>query len=55
MQNVKLLLRNIFRKNRVEQDLDAEIRFYRDTLVEQQMAAGKSEEEARRAARLELG
>lgn len=55
MPNLKHLLRNIFRKKRVEADLDAEIRFYRETVTEQRMAAGMSEEEARRAARLEMG
>lgn len=55
MPNLKHLLRNIFRKKRVEAELDAEIRFYRETVTEQRMAAGMSEPEARRAARLEMG
>jgi predicted permease len=53
--NFKRLLRNIVRKNRVERDLDAEIRFYEETRIQQRIAAGMSEEAARRASRLELG
>lgn len=55
MTNIPSLLRNLFRKERAEQDLDEEIRFYLETLTQQGVAAGLSEEEARRAARLELG
>jgi len=53
--NISSLLRNIFRKKRAERDLDDEIRFYIETLTQQGIAAGLSEQEARRAARLELG
>jgi predicted permease len=53
--NIKRLLRNIARRNRVEQDLDSEIRFYEEARIQQRIAAGMSEEEARRASRLELG
>ena len=49
------LLRNFISKKRVEQALDEEIRFYLEALTQQRMAAGMSEEEAQRAARLELG
>lgn len=49
------LLRNLFRKRKVERDLDAEVRFYMDSVVEQKIASGISEPEARRLARLELG
>jgi predicted permease len=48
-------LRNSFRKKRIEQDLDDEIRFYLETTAQNNMAAGMNENEARRAARLELG
>ena len=47
--------RNLFRRKHVEQDLHQEIDFYLETLTEQGMAAGMSESEARRAARLDLG
>ncbi|MFZ0589234.1 MAG: ABC transporter permease [Bryobacteraceae bacterium] len=55
MPNITSLCRNLFRKKRVEQDLDNEIRFYLETLTQQGIAAGMSEAEARRAARIELG
>lgn len=55
MSNFTSWLRNIARKKRVEQDLDEEILFYLDTLTQERVAAGMSEPEARRAARLELG
>jgi predicted permease len=48
-------LRNIVRKKRLERDLDEEIAFYLDTMTQQGVAAGMTEQEARRAARLELG
>jgi predicted permease len=49
------LLRNLFRKESVERDLDAEVRVYLDQLTEEKIAAGLSPERARREARLELG
>jgi predicted permease len=53
--NITGFLRNILRKRRVEQDLDDEIRFYLETRTQQGVAAGLSEADARRVARLELG
>ena len=55
MRKVASFLRNSFRKKRMEQDLDDEIRFYLETTAHNKMASGMSEEEARRAARLQLG
>src|SRR5262249_46917613 len=49
------LLRNLFRKERVERDLDDEVTAYLDQLTDEKVAAGMSREQARRAARLELG
>ena len=49
------LLRNLFRKEQVEQELDEEVRAALELLVEQKMSTGLSEQEAQRAARLELG
>src|SRR5262245_13066992 len=49
------LLRNLFRKQRVEKDLDAEVSAYLDELAEEKIAAGMSREQARREARIELG
>jgi hypothetical protein len=45
----------LFHKTRVERDLDAELREFLDTAVEQKMRGGMSREKALRAARLELG
>jgi predicted permease len=48
--SIPLRLRSIFRHIRVEQELDEEFRFHLDQLVAQEMAAGKTAEEARRDA-----
>ena len=55
MPKIASFLRNSFRKKRMEQDLDDEIHFYLETRAQNKMASGMSEDEARRAARLELG
>jgi predicted permease len=55
VRNITRLLHNIIRRRRVEHDLNEEICFYIETLTQQGITAGLSEEEARRAARLELG
>lgn len=55
MPNITSLIRNIFRKKRVERDLDEEVRFYLETLTQERMARGMTEADARRSARLELG
>jgi len=49
------LLRNLFRKDSVERNLDEEVRSYLDMLTEEKIEAGMDPEDARRAARLELG
>src|SRR5262245_29401438 len=49
------LVRNLFRKERVDQDLDAEVLAYLDQLTEEKVAAGIPRERARREARIELG
>jgi len=49
------LLRNLFRRDQVERDLDREIDSYLDALTREKLAAGMSPENARRAARLDLG
>ena len=48
------LLRNTLRHRRVEADLDEEVRAYLDMVADEQRAHGLSEDEARRAARLEV-
>lgn len=55
MRKIASFLRNSFRKKRMEQDLDDEIRFYLETTAQNEMASGMSEDDARRAARLQLG
>ena len=49
------LLRNLFRKDRVERDLDSEVSAYLDQLVEEKISAGMAPEQARRAGRIEVG
>src|SRR5215471_8903797 len=45
-----LRLRSLFRRRRVEQDLDDEFQFHLDRKIEQSIAQGAAPEEARRAA-----
>jgi putative ABC transport system permease protein len=48
-------LRNLFRRDRVERELSDEIDGFVDLLIEEKVAQGMSPDEARRAARLEIG
>ncbi len=48
-------IRNLLRRDRVEKDLDEELRAYIDLSAEEKRSAGVSSEEARRAALIELG
>jgi predicted permease len=48
-------LRSLFRKERLDDDLDRELLFHFEQLVQENIEAGMSAEEARRAARLALG
>lgn len=52
---LKILLRNLFRRQRTEQDLDEELRSYLALLTEEKIAAGMSPQQARRQAQIELG
>jgi macrolide transport system ATP-binding/permease protein len=47
--------RNLFRKQRADEELDDEVRGYVDMVAEEKMREGMNLDEARRAARLELG
>ncbi len=49
------LWRNIFAKEKTDRDLDEEVRSYSDLLAQEKMREGMTADEARRAARLELG
>jgi predicted permease len=55
LRNILEGLRGLFRKRQVEEELDEELRAYADAVVEWNMRAGLSEEQACRAARLEVG
>jgi putative ABC transport system permease protein len=48
-------LRGLFRKNQAEQELEDELRDYLDKSTAEKMRAGMTREQARRAARLEMG
>ena len=48
-------LRNLLRRDRVERELADEIDAYVDLLIEEKVAHGMSRDDARRAARLEIG
>jgi macrolide transport system ATP-binding/permease protein len=50
MYTLPLRLRSLFRRERVEAELDEEMRYHLDRLIEANVAAGMSEEEARFAA-----
>ncbi len=53
--SIRGLIRNLLRRERVESELDLEVRSYADLLQEENMSKGMSSEEARRAARIEVG
>ncbi|HKV42527.1 MAG TPA: ABC transporter permease [Blastocatellia bacterium] len=55
LSRLRSVLRNLFRKERVEADLNQEIEAYRQLVAEQGMRKGMSPQDANRAARLELG
>jgi len=48
-------IRTIFRRNRVEQELDEELRFHLEHQVEKHLQTGAAHEEAARRARLDFG
>jgi putative ABC transport system permease protein len=52
---IRAIARAVFRREHVERDLDAEVRSYSAMLEEENMARGMHPNEARRAARIELG
>jgi putative ABC transport system permease protein len=51
----KSTLRNVFHKPEVERQLDDEVRSYMELMTDEQIAAGKTASEARRAAMVESG
>ena len=55
MARLRSLWRNTVHRNRVDDDLDEELRVTHELLVDEHLQSGMSQEDARRAARLELG
>jgi putative ABC transport system permease protein len=55
MKKILAALRNLFRRERIERDLDAEVRSYSDLLQEEKMSNGMNADEAKRAARMNMG
>ena len=51
LDKARLRLRSLLRRRDVERELDAELRFHLDQLVEENLSAGLAPEEARRAAK----
>lgn len=52
---LRLRLRSLFRHNRVEQELDEELRYHLERQMEQNMANGLTPDEARYAALRAIG
>jgi len=55
IQNIANWLRSLFRRNTVEKELGSELRFHIERQVEENIAAGMTEQDARRAAEREFG
>ncbi len=55
MRAILAMLRNLFARDRVERELDAEVRSYSDLLQEEKMSQGMKSDDARRSAQIELG
>ena len=50
LRRISTRLTSLFRRNRLERELDAELRFHIDMLTEQHVRAGLAPDEARRKA-----
>src|SRR6266850_7124889 len=55
LDKARLLLRSLIRRSEVERELDEEFRFHLDQLVEENIAAGMREDEARKSALRTIG
>jgi predicted permease len=55
LARLKSLIRNFLGQRRSDEDIDAEVRGYAEILAEEKMREGMKPDEARRAARIELG
>jgi putative ABC transport system permease protein len=54
LSRTRSLIANLFRRSKVEHELDSEVNSYLDQLIDEKIAAGASPAEAHRAARIEL-
>ena len=52
---IRLSLRSLFRRDSVERELDAELRFHLEAQIQENRAAGMSDEEARYTAVRTIG
>jgi putative ABC transport system permease protein len=55
MRKIATTIRNIFRREHIERDLDAEVSSYSDLLEEEKMSNGMNSTDAKRAARMSMG
>ncbi len=55
LDKIRLRLQSLFRRRRVDRELEDEFRFHLDQLVEEEIAAGVAAEEARRSALRKMG
>ena len=55
LRKIPLRLQSLFRGGAVDQELTEEMRFHLERQIAENLAAGMSPQEARRAARLEFG
>ena len=55
LDKARLRLRSLFRRSRVDFELEAELRFHQDQLIEEYLSCGMTPEEARRAALRTIG
>jgi putative ABC transport system permease protein len=55
MNKIFSVFRNLFRREKVERELDAEVRSYSDLLEQEKMSSGMNSNDARREARMNMG
>ena len=55
LDKARLRLRSLFRRPNVHFELEAELRFHLDQLIEENISSGMPPEEARRAAQCTMG
>ena len=55
VQKIRGLTRNLFRREKIERDLDAEVRSYSGMLEDEKLSSGMSPNEAKRGARMNMG